>query len=175
MLSNKKAVSLIVSYVLLISIGLSIAGLVYGWLKFYVDLEEPESCPDGVHVAIIESKYYDGGLIDGSKLSLNLTIQNRGRFNVSGYIIKASNERDLNVGMIPLYDAREFAEINPDSLVSGTFPMAPGSEIEHSFDASMIQSNKHICFIELQPYIEKEGTLIPCSQVSTKIIDCNSN
>ena len=45
--TNKKAVSEVVAYVMLISITFALAGLVYGWLKGQISLEDsPLRRPD---------------------------------------------------------------------------------------------------------------------------------
>ena len=161
---NKKAVSLIVSYVLLISIGLSIAGLVYGWLRFYVDIEDPVKCPDGVHLAIMQAPYYQERRAATGDLEINITLENRGRFNIDGYIIRATNKTDSRLGTIEIYRSLG----NKDLVI-------PGNKTIHKFNSTYLADKiiKRICFIEVQPFIYAEGgDPIACSQISTKKIDC---
>ena len=173
MLFNKKAVSLIVSYVLLISIGLSIAGLVYGWLRFYVNIEDGVSCPDGVHIAIRNDlSYFDGERNDGSQLSLNLSIQNRGRFNVDGYVIRINNRSGQEIGVHTIYDSRP-GGVNQNSL-NGTLPLNPGNTTEHKFNSTHLQAHRNICFVQVQPYIlDENNNTLPCSEVSSRRITCH--
>ena len=89
---NKKAISELVSYVLLISLAVAMSGAVYAWLNFYVKNPFPEeSCPE-VRLIIQDYNCAAGKI-------LNLTVQNRGRFDVDGYIIKINNgsSRDYNI------------------------------------------------------------------------------
>jgi hypothetical protein len=169
---NKKAVSLIISYVLLISIGLSIAGLVYGWLRFYVDIGEGVKCPDGVYLAIMSAPYSDGDLETGESLSLNLTLENRGRYNIEGYVIKISNNSNAKLGTFFIYDLRDGLGLGQDTT---TFlpPLYPGNISTHQFNTTHLQQHKNVCFIEVQPYIKENNQRIPCSQISTRKINCH--
>jgi hypothetical protein len=169
---NKKAVSLIVSYVLLISIGLSIAGLVYGWLRFYVDIGEGVKCPDGVHLAIMSASYSDGDFETGKELSLNLTLENRGRFSIEGYVIRISNRTNATIGTFPIYDSRDLT-LGKDTT-NFSPPLYPGNISTHEFNTTHLQQHRNICFIEVQPYIKENNQTIPCSQISTRKITCNA-
>jgi len=109
LISGKKAVSEMVTYILLIAVAISMAGLVYGWLKFYVQKPFPEeSCPE-VSLAIID--YNCTGKV------LNMTIQNRGRFDVDGYTMKINN----GTGSYTLYDMRYVLNYVPLKMESGNF------------------------------------------------------
>ena len=78
---NKKAVSLMISYVLLISIAVVISYVVYRNLKTYVPQEKLE-CPDGVSIVIKDLK------CNSNKLEIN--ISNNGLFNISGYYVSGA-------------------------------------------------------------------------------------
>ncbi len=168
---NKKAVSLIVSYVLLISIGLSIAGLVFGWLKFYVNLDEAVKCPEGVSLNIIDESYSQGD-VGGNNLQLNLTLQNRGRFDIEGYLIRVHNRTRAIVGIYTIYDNRDGSNKGQTST-NAIFPLSPGNSSVHIFNSSNLPSLSRICFIEVQPFIEENGKPLACSQVSTRKISCS--
>ncbi len=82
---NKRGVSEVVGYVMLISISFVLAGMVYTWLKFYVAPEEEIKCDAGVSLTIRSYTYNcDTG-------SLNLSVQNRGLFDVDGYVVRVNN------------------------------------------------------------------------------------
>jgi len=103
---NKKAISEIVGYVLLISISIALGSMIYMWLKGYVAKPLPEeACPDGVNLIIFDYACY----LNGTQKTINLTIQNRGLFNVDAYIIKINNASSSEktgdiVGRYPLND-----------------------------------------------------------------------
>ena len=53
---NKKGVSVIIGYVLLIAFAILISAGVYAWLKTYVP-REPLNCPDGVSIFVKEAGF----------------------------------------------------------------------------------------------------------------------
>ena len=79
-MKNKKGVSEIVGYVLLIVFTLILAGIVFVWLKTYVPHEDI-NCPDGTSLMI------NSYTCNQSKLTL--TFENNGKFFVGGYFIDA--------------------------------------------------------------------------------------
>lgn len=70
---NKKALSELVSYVLLIVLVLAMAGGVFVYMKFYAQNPLPEEPCDGVSVALTDYSCDEGNMI--------LTIKNTGRFD----------------------------------------------------------------------------------------------
>jgi len=86
---KKRAVSIMVAYVLLIVIALSIAGLVYSFLRAYIP-KVKEKCPDGISITI------ESYSCDQTERKINLTIMNRGLFTVFGIKTKVSDEASLD-------------------------------------------------------------------------------
>ena len=84
--ANKKAVSVLIGYVLLIAGIIVVSGVVYIWLRSYVPRPSIE-CPEGVSL-FIEDMNCEGS-------NLNLSIRNNGRFEVNGYFIKATTTETL--------------------------------------------------------------------------------
>lgn len=99
-MKGKKAVSEIVSYILLISLALGMSALVYSWLKTRIGgVILKESCPEGVNL-VLESY----NCINDTK-TINITIKNRGLFTVSGFLIKMNNISTGIAGMYPICKA----------------------------------------------------------------------
>lgn len=99
---NKKAVSIMIGYVLLIAGIIIVSGLVYTWMRSYVPRPIPE-CPDGVSLFIQEVVCEDlGGNYD-----INLSIKNNGRFGVDGYYIKATNDPDQTLAIVDISGSLE--------------------------------------------------------------------
>lgn len=92
---NKRGVSEIIGYVLLMAVVITISVIVYQWLKSYVP-QEALACPDGVSVAIPELVY------NCSANSLNFTLENTGTFSITGYYIKATNSSTQEIATIDL-------------------------------------------------------------------------
>lgn len=111
---NKKAISDIIGYVLLIVIAISISLLVYSWIKGYIPANE-KNCPEGISLGI---EYY---LCNND--NLNITLKNNGLFDVNGFVIRISNltkgravyylktgsyiENYFNAGLKPLASQQE--------------------------------------------------------------------
>jgi hypothetical protein len=144
MLSEKRAISEVVSYVLLVSLSIAMAGIIYAWLNFYVKSPLPEeSCPD-VSLIILEYK------CDSTTGFLNLTVQNRGRFDVDGYYLKINNgQRDVN-----LY-------LNGSTLSYVPLKMMSGQTSSGLFDFNLYDRIKNI---EIEPIkgFDESGRTILC-------------
>jgi hypothetical protein len=86
MVNNKKSkrgVSIMIGYILLVSLAVVMGGVMYVWMKSYVPQEEI-ACPEGVSLTVPSYSY------NCSTQILNLSIRNNGRFDVAGYYIKAA-------------------------------------------------------------------------------------
>src|SRR3989338_4079370 len=84
LLKQKRGVSVIIGYVLLVVFAMVISVGVYAWLKTYVP-NEPLNCPDGVSLFVKESSF------NSSTSVLSIKIRNNGRFDVADYFIHAAN------------------------------------------------------------------------------------
>ena len=92
---DKRAISVMIGYILLISFAIIMSSLIYAWLKTYTPTETLE-CPDEAAFYIKELKC-DLGLD-----RLNLTLENNGKFNIGGYFIRAANEDDSKLFTLDL-------------------------------------------------------------------------
>jgi len=90
---NKKAVSAMIGYVLLITFGIIMGVIVYNYLKTYVP-KDPLDCPTGV--SIVLQDYSCSGN------QLNISLKNNGKFNYAGFFIHASNNTDQKIATIDL-------------------------------------------------------------------------
>jgi len=145
---NKKAVSVIVAYVLLISIAITLSVLVYNWLRFYVSPGNDIECPDGVRLVI---KSYECGANQ-----LNVTLENKGLFNVSGFIIRVNDREDATIGK--------------DVVFEPGIEMAPGQE--ETFSEIDIGDYGSLEVIDVQPFIYEGRSRIYCDVVSTQSVVC---
>lgn len=76
---NKKGVSIMIGYVLLVSMAIVMSFLVYAWLKTYIPKDNLE-CPEDTSISI-ENVQCEGGI-------LTISLKNNGLFNINGYIIR---------------------------------------------------------------------------------------
>ena len=132
-IQNKRAVSVVIGYVLLIAISIVMSVIVYQWLKTYVP-REATKCSDGTSV-FIDKIYYDC-----TNSMLNITLKNNGKFSVNGYFIHVSNRSDQEIPTIDISknitkggvvsgNAISFS----DSVENALFPEEPGNVKISSF------------------------------------------
>jgi len=154
-LSDKRGISNIIGYVLLIGISISLSVLVFNWLRFYVSPDEIEQCPDAIDV-IIE----DYACVSGANGFLNISLKNKGRFSVDGYILRVHDSPDAEFGFYILNDSGQF--------------LAPGKEIEsvYFFNGSNHGKNyTDMTFVEVQPFL-MDGRKISCKSYAYQRIIC---
>jgi hypothetical protein len=84
LIKNKKALSLMVEYVLLVTFSVVLAIIVFAVLKTYVP-QDKIACPEGTSL-LVESYSYDC-----SRQILTFDISNSGRFDIGGYFIYVSD------------------------------------------------------------------------------------
>ncbi len=102
---NKRGISVIIGYLLLVSFAIIMSAGIYAWMKTYVPTEELD-CPDGVSLYIQEATLTNNS---ETNYTLNLTLKNNGRFSLAGYYIHATDDPLQEVATINLYDKYDSA------------------------------------------------------------------
>ena len=92
---NKRGVSEIVGYILMIAIVIGISVFVYTWLKSYVP-QSALTCPDGVSASVPDVIY------NCTSNTLNFSFYNDGTFSFSGYFIHATNDSSQQIAALDL-------------------------------------------------------------------------
>jgi hypothetical protein len=87
---SKLGVSIMIGYVLLVSIAMIIGAVTYAWMKTYVPADKLQ-CVDGVSMYL---KRVNCTKIGTDKVSLELTLKNSGRFGITAYYGYVSNSVD---------------------------------------------------------------------------------
>jgi hypothetical protein len=92
---NKKGLSIVIGYVLLMAVSISMSILVYQFLKTYVP-KDAVTCPEGTSL-FIKSADCSGG-------TLTLILKNNGKFSLDGYFIHGSTNPDTlaTIDLVPL-------------------------------------------------------------------------
>ena len=155
---SKRALSEIVSYVLLIVIALALAAAVYSWMRYYLPSQEESKCPDDVALTIKDYACSQG--------LLNLTLKNSGFFNVDGFYVRASNATVDKLPTILLNST------SPEYNVPGIpgrcnlqiSPFNVSSTREFSFDYSSFNA---LTKVQIQPYIIENNHLYLCKNIVT--------
>ena len=145
---NKKAVSPMIAYILLVVGAIAMGGLVYQWMKSYVPADEVK-CDDGVSV-LIESANCVGSLQAG--YSLELEIKNNGRFSIAGVYVKATKDTEAKIATVDLTD-------NENGIYFyGTSGGVPPATKTNSFPTTDLENILSINFPPLMiPTDEKKG------------------
>jgi flagellin-like protein len=160
---NKRGISVVVGYAVLIAMTISLSVLVFQWLRHYVgDSGESEiGCPGGVNLIIQEAKCVE--TISGL---LNLSIKNKGRHTVDGFVVRVNNRTDSSQGFYTTGDIDQ-------ELVPGN-----SSQLEYLFNGGFKTGTKPIIlssinFVEIQPYKIVSGKKTYCSFVDSMKIECS--
>ncbi|MAG78898.1 hypothetical protein CMI40_00800 [Candidatus Pacearchaeota archaeon] len=114
-IKNKKGISVMIGYVLLISSLVVMGGIVYQWMKTFVPTEVID-CPDGVSIYIRDVKCEN---VNGS-YQLNLELRNNGRFDIGGYFIHIADNPNQELATIDI----------TENLISSGIKMNPGIKFD---------------------------------------------
>ncbi len=88
-MKNKKAISPLIGYIMLVVFVIAMSPIVYNYLKTYTKQDMPK-CVDGVSIFITDYSCED---IKRNKI-LSLELKNNGRFDISGFYIRATTSQD---------------------------------------------------------------------------------
>jgi hypothetical protein len=173
---NKRGLSEVISYILLIAISIAMSVAVYSWLKTYVPTESV-NCDDGTSIFIKNISY------DCSGKTLTLTVQNNGKFGIDGYFIHVSNN--------PSPDALATVDIS-GKITNGGIIFGNSIKFSNSMENSLspeelhnvivstfnVQSFGAIYRVELIPFrmqdIDNKKRVVSCSDAKvTETLTCN--
>ena len=153
---NKKAISEIVSYVLLIVIAVSVSTLVFTFLKSYIPKGEKPECPEGISISI---KNYTC-----QNTQLGLSFYNTGRFTIDAVYVRVAEEgRDVKFW------------INPESTGDNFYiNITPQMSVSKEYSTTRIQEAGNY-ELELLPAVKNEkGYLAACNKaIVTQTITCS--
>lgn len=153
---NKKAISEIVGYSILIVIAVSLSVLVYSFLRLYIP-KDRVTCEEDVKLTI---QYYACNL---SKGVLNLTITNKGLFKADTAYIRFGNEdQKIKTRIDNLSLSGELSGLDPTKSFSSTYNVS-----------GFMISGHHDYGLELQPAIIVDKQIIVCENaIITQPIQC---
>ena len=161
-MKNKRGVSVIIGYILLVATAIVISTLVYQWLSTYIP-KDPLECPNGVSVFVEETNY------NCTTNQLNFTLKNNGRFNIGGYYIHGTTAKNQTLAVTDLVPYNKLDtggaivfEVDKNSLT-------PNSKINNSFDLSNATFSQ-IYSLEIVPIIFQDITnrTLSCSDAKIK-------
>ena len=156
---KKKGISVVVGYALLIGMGIALSVLVFQWLRYYVDSTDDTDlhCDEGTNLIIT-----DVTCTYAPSKALNISLKNKGKFNIDGFVIRANNRIDAEQGIYRINEGEDQ-------------PLSLGETFNNVYDYSSITELDTIPFIEVQPYKIIEDKTIYCSFIDTQHIECESS
>ena len=166
---SKRAVSIMIGYVLLVTAAIVMGVIVYQWLKTYVPIEVPE-CPQETSVFI---KDYS---CEPALGYFNITLKNNGKFNVAGYFIHVANKSGQEIATIDLSNYVRSGGMwagNAVVFVAGSDnAMSPGEEIKSAFLNLTEAGFGQIYLVEIIPTrfqeIKNKLTFVSCGNAKIR-------
>ena len=157
---DKRSVSAIVAYVVLITIAISLSVLVYNWLRFYVSPEPEGGCPDGISL-VIQDYHCDSGT---GGMGLNITLKNKGLFTINGFILRVHDREDAEIGLYNF--TNDGSALNPGDKINNQylFSQAGGG-------LSPEWRLEKITLIEVQPFIIENNQRVFCDKVASHRVE----
>lgn len=165
---KKKGVSLMVSYVLLVSIAIILSIGVFAWLKIIAkDVQPKVDCKEGTSMRISNYKCFSGDVDEED--GIKLTLRNNGRFNIDGFILSVSGEGN-EVPTVRLV-TQDLEGFKGNYYFSDSSPLVPGEErtikFSNKFDDGKglinIVNFEYINVVQIQPMIlDEEKNKIVC-------------
>jgi len=174
---DKKGVSLMISYVLLVVIAIVMSIVVFTYLRFVANVEPVIDCEEGTSI-IIEDYVCDP---DNNKITL--TMRNNGRFSVTGFT-SAFGGNSLQEPTTKLLTIDSGRLSTSDGSYIFEEPLKPGELIDTNFGIQEVKADgkfgdvifSFLKKIKIQPYIyDDEADLnVPCTNAIIKqdIQDC---
>lgn len=159
---NKKAVSLMLSYVLLIAIAVSLSIGVYSWLKFIAKgTEETEECPKDVSLEIQNYECL-------ANKEIRLEIKNKGLFNISGIAVRGTDNKSQEA-WFKLKDVSEVGNIEVGEAYIFLRALRPNNSSTYKFSYEGLTRLEKI---EIQPVRVKKDEVIFCKESTSQEIEC---
>lgn len=166
---QKRGVSIMVGYVLLVIIAISISILVYNYLEIYVPKEKPE-CPDGHDVTlIIQSASCQ---IGSEEDTLSITILNKGLFKVDAVYVRMEAEgRKVKQLVNKEVNGEKDIYIFPESL---DYHLNPGEKYDYSTPVTQVVNHISQNYeVEIEPAIIINDQLALCPEFTiTQPVTC---
>jgi hypothetical protein len=166
---DKRAVSIIVSYVLLITITLSLSVLVYNWLRWRVQPVEIPECSSNVKIVIQDYYCVPSDVRPGETTvsgNIQIILKNKGLHNVSGFNIRVHDREDAEFGFYTLEEGG--VQMAPDT----EFPVGGGYMVYNFSDVRDHPTQlEKVTLIEVQPFIIEDDKII-CKSYATQPVDC---
>jgi hypothetical protein len=168
---NKKALSEMVSYILLVVIALGLSVGIYAWLREQLPSENEEKCSEDVALTIVSYT------CDINTNQIALTIKNTGLFNISGIYARGSNEIG-KITTIMLDSTTILGQGSPasqegsDPYTKGKYDFNPTAQLKLAETKQIIFSynfddtdKDELIKIQIQPFVKGKTNILLCDNV----------
>lgn len=153
---DKKGVSEVVSYVLLIIIVVAISAFVFNYIRLLIPKDKPE-CPEDVSI-VFEKVSCSSGL---NSTNLTLVLTNKGFWTVDAAYIRFGNESKK---------IKTWINEDEQHFRLGIQGLAPGKSVEQFYNLDF-PAGKYA--IEIEPAIYQDDLLVACKRaIVTQPINC---
>ena len=156
---NKSGISLMLSYVLLISIAVSLSIAVYAWMKLASNIAAPADCKEGTSAILSDIS------CDSDEGKVTLILKNNGYFNIEGIILAVGNDTEKAPATYLKPEMEmEISEYSPGNyFFDVSSPLKPGETKTVTFFNNQPVGFNEIKVIQIQPFIRyKEREKIIC-------------
>jgi FlaG/FlaF family flagellin (archaellin) len=158
---NKKAVSEVVGYTLLIIIALGLSVMVYSFLKVYLP-KETAQCEEDITLIVQEAACS----YSQAYSELNITLINKGLFKVDAAYVRLGNlsqkvKTQINKNHTELYGSNNAVGLNP------------GEKFSTSYNATSAVERVGSYVLEIQPAVYQGRRIVLCDRaIITQPIEC---
>ncbi len=167
-LNQKRAVTEIVSYVLLVIIAFALSALVYGYLQLQAPKDRPH-CPEGVSFAVQEATCFVKPKKSGTTSDVTITLVNNGRRSIQGAYVRLGL-KDQKVKELLNKEAIFFTS-TPTS--EGKYELTPGQSITQRYQNKLAITKAGSYAVEIEPVIGTPGKIALCENaVITRTVQC---
>jgi len=162
---DKKALSEMVSYILLVVIAIGLSVGIYSWLRGQLPSESEEKCSEDVAITIRD---YD---CDTTNDIITLTLENSGMFNIQGVYARGANEIG-KITTLMLDSPTKLVVAGEGISTLGRYDFSPSSPLKigktkevkfyYNFTA---QIGDKLEKIQIQPFVNGKTNLLLCDNV----------
>lgn len=157
-MKSKKAVSLMISYVLLIAIVIGLGIGVYAWLKVLANISPAPDCKKGTSLILEKQECYPG--------KLKIDLKNNGRFNINGIVVSVGPDSQSTPTTYLIPDEQggviEGYYYFPEPLKPQETTTAVFKNKEKVGTIEQIITFENITIIQIQPFIIDKNQRVVC-------------
>lgn len=158
-MQNKKGLSEVVSYVLIVAMALALSVAVFVWLKGYLPGDK-EVCSEDASIIIEDYS------CDSTSKTLTIELKNNGFFSLDGVFLRASN-----------FTTNKINNIIPSCagcILPGRADFSPSMVNQNTTELIISYENYTLLTsIEIQPFVEGKKGFLLCKNIVKSDLDCN--